>query len=135
MHILSKPAFIGPAFIRPALIGPALIVAGLLFTGLVTAQEGQAQEGQMLQPLPEAPPPPDPVLDGEIMEPAVTIVNKVDSVVEEYRLNGKLYLIKITPRFGKPYYLLDNDGDGQLETRMSAIYSGFAIPQWVLFSW
>jgi hypothetical protein len=31
--------------------------------------------------------------------------------------------------------LLDQDGDGRMETKMSEIYSDFIVPSWVLFSW
>ncbi|MGH8512273.1 MAG: hypothetical protein ACREU8_13070 [Gammaproteobacteria bacterium] len=31
--------------------------------------------------------------------------------------------------------MLDQDGDGRMETNMSEIYSDFVVPQWVLFSW
>ena len=82
-----------------------------------------------------APPPPQMTESGDAMEPEVTIILKEDSRVEEYRLNGRLYLIKIIPVVGPAYFLLDDDGDGVMETNMSEIYQDFTIPQWVLFSW
>ncbi len=85
--------------------------------------------------MPDAPPPPERVQSGEALEPEVTIVHKKDATIEEHRINGRLYMIKITPVFGPSYYLLDSDGDGKMETNMSQIYSDFVVPQWVLFSW
>ena len=86
---------------------------------------------------PEPAPPdlPNRLEDGQPIEPEVTIVRKGDAVIEEYRANGRMFMVKITPKLGKPYYLLDRDGDGRMESRMSDLYANFAVPQWVIFSW
>jgi hypothetical protein len=78
---------------------------------------------------------PDPLESGQPIEPEVNIVRRGDATIEEYRQNGRLYMAKITPKIGKPYYLVDKDGDGRMEARMSEIYDDFVVPQWVLFSW
>ena len=92
-----------------------------------------------LQPLPEPPPIPDQLQSGEAMplgEPQVTIIQREDAIIREYRLNGHLYAIKITPRRGKPYYLIDSDGDGLMESRFVDLDSQkLLVPQWVLFRW
>ena len=88
-----------------------------------------------LQDIPEPPVLPDPVESGEAIEPEVTIIRKDDATIEEYRVNGALYMVKITPTIGKPYYLVDKDGDGQMESRVNNIYQDMPVPQWVLFSW
>lgn len=111
---------------RPLL--PALLA-------LCAAASFAAEEPPALEDLPDAPPPPEPVQSGEPLEPEVTIIQKEEEIIEEYRINGRLYMVKITPSVGKPYYLLDSDGDGRLESRMSQIYSDFVVPKWVLFSW
>ena len=111
----------------------------LLALGIfVAAQVSAAEPGvpANLEPLPEAAPsPPEPVQSGESLEPDIRIIQKKDAIIEEYRLNGNLYMVKVIPAVGRPYYLLDQDGDGRMETNMSAIYSDFVVPQWVLFSW
>lgn len=56
-----------------------------------------------------------PKVQGEQLEPTVTIRDEKDRQIEEYRLNGRVYMIKITPKKGIPYYYIDADGDGQLE--------------------
>lgn len=93
----------------------------------------------MADPALEAvPPPPDipkPIQSGEAIEPEVTIIQKDDATVEEYRMNGNLYMIKITPSVGAPYYLLDRDGDGMMEFRTSKLGNDMVVPQWVLFEW
>ena len=69
------------------------------------------------------------------LEPEVTIVQQGENVVEEYRLNGNLYMIKITPSKGMPYYLVDSDGDGMLETRRNSVDPEVIVPRWTIFEW
>ncbi len=82
-----------------------------------------------------APPPPrlpDPVHSGQELEPEVTIVETGEGRAYEYRANGHLYMVKIQPRVGPPYYEIDSNGDGVLDTRVDdPRYS--VVPQWVLF--
>lgn len=82
-------------------------------------------------PAPAAAPP----ADAPVEEPEVTIIQRDTDVIEEYRLQGRLYMIKITPRHGVPYYLVDTDGDGNLETRRNEISENLLIPNWTLFRW
>ena len=70
----------------------------------------------------------------EGVEPEVTIIHKEESMVEEFRLNGELFMVKITPSRGYPYYLIDTDGDGSFETRRNELDAP-AVVQWRLFSW
>jgi hypothetical protein len=90
---------------------------------------------QNLEPVPDVPPPPARVESGEPLEPDVRIIRKKDATIEEYRINGNLYMIKVMPVIGPPYYLMDQDGDGRMETNMSELRENFVVPQWVLFSW
>lgn len=65
----------------------------------------------------------------------ILIQNPKQEIINEYRVNGKLYMIRITPEKGAPYYLVDADGDGELETRTNELAPNFLIPSWVIFSW
>jgi len=56
-----------------------------------------------------------PKVEGEQLEPTVTIREEEDRRIEEYRMNGQVYMVKVTPEVGVPYYYIDTDGDGQLE--------------------
>lgn len=56
-----------------------------------------------------------PKIQDEQLEPTVTIREEEDRRIEEYRINGRVYMIKVTPKKGIPYYYIDSDGDGQLE--------------------
>jgi len=67
--------------------------------------------------------------------PDIRISPNKKQVIEEYRSNGRLYMIKITPKKGPPYYLIDADGDGDMETRRNDLTPNLLIPTWVLFSW
>jgi hypothetical protein len=95
---------------------------------------GQSEEEEFADaPLP--PDLPEPLESGEVVEPEVTIIRTEKEVIEEYRLNGRLYMVKVTPVVGKPYYLIDQDGDGRMEGRLSDIYNTPRVPQWVLHTW
>lgn len=68
-------------------------------------------------------------------EPEITISRSQSEIIEEYRANGQLYMIKITPRKGFVYYLVDSDGDGTLDRRHNGLNEGLLVPQWTLFNW
>jgi hypothetical protein len=102
------------------------------FTMVVYAESETEEE---FEAAPAPPVLPDPLESGQPIEPEVTIIRQEDKTIEEFRMNGRLYMVKITPVIGKPYYLVDKDGDGTMEGRMSEIYDDFHVPQWVLFSW
>lgn len=64
------------------------------------------------------------------LEPVVTITTRGDDLIEEYRMNGKLYMVKVTPGKGKPYYLIDPEGKG--EFRRSDLQPSISVPTWVI---
>ncbi len=110
-------------------------VLAVFIAAILTAPAAYSAE-ERLEQIPEAAPPPPPrVQSGEALEPDVTIRAGKEGEVEEYRVSGRLYMVKITPKIGKPYYLVDSDGDGKLESRMSHLDSNFVVPSWVIFSW
>lgn len=82
-----------------------------------------------LQPLPEPPPPP-PGASDQSFEPQVTITKRGENKVEEYRMNGKLYMLKVTPPGGTPYYLIDRQGNGTWVR--DSTDKGLVVPQWVI---
>ena len=65
----------------------------------------------------------------------VTIMGDKNEGISEFRINGELYMIRITPKKGLPYYLVDGDGDGNLETRWNDLSPELLIPSWVLLKW
>jgi hypothetical protein len=107
---------------------PILFAAALLLAGPVIA----AEPGEPL------PPPPltesAAIEEAEELQPEVTIRTRGDATVEEYRSNGRLYMVKITPSRGYPYYLIDSDGDGSFDTRRNELDPP-NINRWILFRW
>jgi hypothetical protein len=83
-----------------------------------------------LEPLPEPPPPPAGSLN-EGLDPQVTITKRGEDKVEEFRMSGKLYMLKVTPPHGVSYYLIDNAGDGTW-SRQDSRDSGLRVPMWVI---
>lgn len=70
-----------------------------------------------------------------IPQPEVNIIHKKNMRIEEYRINGRVRYVKIIPNKGKPYYLVDKDGDGELETRHSDLDGIPPINEWILMKW
>lgn len=84
-----------------------------------------------------APPPPlpeDPTDADALPEPEVKIIHREDRVVEEVRVNGQLRYVKITPKRGVPYYIVDTDGDGILDQQFNNLDNP-PINQWILLRW
>ncbi len=73
--------------------------------------------------------------DAEELAPEITISERGETTIEEYRINGQLYMIKIIPKKGVPYYLVDSNGDGALSSRFNDLAPGFLIPSWVILRW
>ncbi|MCY1353063.1 hypothetical protein D9M68_395910 [compost metagenome] len=66
-------------------------------------------------------------------DPDVTIRTEGDKTIEEYRVNGFLYAIKVTPKGGKPYFLVRADGsDGNF---VRSDQPDMLIPAWEIFRW
>jgi len=106
----------------------------VLFALVLLSGTAQAQQ--------EAPPPPpmpeEGVVDnqpgGEDLQPEVTITKRGGDTIEEYSAGGQVYMVKITPSKGRPYYLIDSDGDGSLETRRNELDDPEVV-KWRIFSW
>jgi hypothetical protein len=67
--------------------------------------------------------------------PTVTIRREEGKTVEEYSVNGNVYMVRVTPKDAPPYVLVDTDGDGQLQRTDSEIGPHVIPPHWVLFEW
>ncbi|MCB1740332.1 MAG: DUF2782 domain-containing protein [Gammaproteobacteria bacterium] len=112
----------------------SLLLLGVALGGLSRTVAGQGSE---LLPVPEPPPIPERVRSGEAIDPDIQIrdARRGDDVITEYRVDGRLRAVKITPRVGPPYYLYDVDGDGRLERRSDQFDPNLVIPHWVIFRW
>lgn len=86
-----------------------------------------------LQPLPPPPVLESGATDTELEGPPVRIT-KENVTIEEYRVGGKLYKIKVTPKVGPPYYLIDERGDGEFSRMEGPDAANMRPPRWVLFN-
>ena len=111
---------------------PLFLVACLAIAGLPAT--AQTAKPPALQPLPEPPPPPAGYELDPALEPQVTILKRGTDVVEEHRIGGRLYMVKITPAVGRPYYLVDQKGDGVFQ-RQDAYDARTRPPMWVIHTW
>jgi len=107
----------------------SLIALSLLaLCGTAFAQGTPApREEPPLPPKVQAPPSEDDA-------PTVNIRRDAESgdVVEEYRQDGRLYMVKVTPRSGPSYELHDTDGDGKLNR---GDFEGVRPVYWTLYEW
>ena len=71
--------------------------------------------------------------DAPAADPDVTIRQDGDKTIQEFRQNGFLYAIKITPKNGKPYFLVRADGSEGNFIRSDQ--PDMLIPAWEIFSW
>ena len=110
----------------------------VLLLSLAVPVAAQSTETSSLQ---EAPPPPelpelssapnaeDPLLE----EPLVVIRKRGEDRIEEFHKDGIIYMIKVTPRIGLPYYLFDDTGDGTFYSGDGTLDDGIRPPMWVIY--
>ena len=115
-----------------------------------------AKAGAQSRPLADAPPPPQvregasgaralppgtvPLNDAaapaplteQAPTPEVTTREEGGQVIQEYRIKGRLYMQRVTPRHGRPYVLIDNKGDGTFSRHDQTLDQQVRVPQWVL---
>ena len=90
-----------------------------------------AQAPPRLEPLPDVPPPPPALRDAGAEEPRVTIRPQEGDRVEEYREGGRVVMLRVTPRDGPPYYLVDHTGNGNW-MRRDSLDDGVSVPMWTI---
>ena len=71
--------------------------------------------------------------DALVADPEVTIHTEGDKTIQEYRQNGFLYAIKVTPKGGKPYFLVRADGTDANFIRSDQ--PDMLIPAWKILEW
>jgi len=115
-----------------------LISASLLAMTMLAVQ---AADKEKFDTLTEPPPPvknykapPQPPVEqhdvDELSEPEITITTKGEDRHEQYRIAGRLYMIKVTPKNARPYYLIDNEGKGDFVK--SDFQPQVSPPMWVI---
>ncbi len=100
-----------------------------LLAGFAVPAAAQTPSGA--PPLPEAKPPAMELMDDSV-QPQVTITLRDGDLVEEHRVNGKLYRITVTPEHGVPYTLVDQSGDGTFTPLNTPGTPQLSVPMWVI---
>ncbi|MEP6702873.1 MAG: DUF2782 domain-containing protein [Betaproteobacteria bacterium] len=109
----------------------------LLLASTIVASGAFAQKRPAgLQPLPEPPePPPGALQAAQAAEtPQVTTRKQDGDSVEEFRVGGRVVMIRVTPARGLPYILTDPKGDGSFSQRRDSLDVPLSVPMWVLFT-
>ncbi|MGH8618781.1 MAG: DUF2782 domain-containing protein [Burkholderiales bacterium] len=112
------------------LLTPLLLAAAALMALPVSAQRPPN-----LEPIPEPPLGPVPVNPNDSsLEPQVTIRQQGEDTVEEFRLNGQVYMIRVVPKNGPPFYLQAPPGGGAISR---GVDTGPEVrpTMWNVFSW
>ena len=106
------------------------IVSALFIAGVQAQQSGQTGR---LEPLPEVPAPPRMAID-PALEPEIRILQRGSDKIEEFRVRGRLYMVRVTPPGGTPYVLIDQKGDGQFSSPSQgpADAHNLSVPMWVI---
>jgi hypothetical protein len=111
-----------------------VILAAIVFALALpaAAQSGARPRPPGTLPLEEVPPPPAMVQTDPALEPQVSVRQEDEQEVHEYRVKGKLFMQRVTPKGGKTYVLVDNHGDGTFMRQDNPLDGGVRVPQWVL---
>lgn len=105
------------------------LLCSIFCLAILAAGSVWAEDKPKVEPLPYIPPPPG--MPDADLEPQITIIQKGEDKVEEFRIRGQLYLIKVTPPHGRPYYLVDTRGDGFMR-RYDDLSPNFMVPMWLI---
>ncbi len=77
-----------------------------------------------------------PKVEGIDPEAEVNIRRRGNQTIEEYSVGGRVYMVKITPDNGIPYFYFDSDGDGRMESRIGEDHMEPIKPaQYKLLEW
>tara|TARA_B100000768_G_scaffold152818_1_gene148695 strand:+ start:383 stop:718 length:336 start_codon:yes stop_codon:yes gene_type:complete len=102
-----------------------LILSYIFFSATAYAEKTEVLE--------EVPFPPNTLDSGYEYEPEITIRKEGTKRIEEHRVNGNLYYIKVTPE-GFPSYYLVRETEGGDWIRQYDL-KPLVVPQWVIYSW
>ncbi len=115
------------------------VIALLLIAPWLHAQQTQDEQPEVHSPPPirEPEPLPPKVTDpDDELEPEVVIRREEGHRVEEYMSGGQVYMIRIVPDVGTPYYLIDTTGDGNFDEQLSVDqFHRVHPPHWKILEW
>ena len=121
----------------PAILDPraprSLVLAAMLMCLLAWLPAG----GPRAQSNPE-PPPPDDITAADLLDSMrsdVRIIARENHDIEEFRVGNKVYMIKVKPKGAPPYYLVDQDGSGDLQWRRGPDLERTSVAHWSVIRW
>ncbi len=83
-------------------------------------------------PLPEK----IPGADAEANAPTVSIrTGDNGDLIEEYRQNGQVTMVRVKPQRGPTYTLMDSNGDGRLDEVDGELNGGVAPVYYTIYEW
>lgn len=115
---------------------PPPFTATLLLASL--ALPALASEPPGLQPLPAPPPMPAASAAGPgqpTPAPAPSARPRKADEVKHYRKRSEVYMLKVTPAHGVPYFLVDPAANGKSARTTGTTDATLAVPSWVVRSW
>ena len=92
-----------------------ILLLSFLFVIFAHAAEDNTPPPPKLEAVPEQPDIPTPAKSGETLESDITVIRKGQKTIQEFSRGGKVYMIKVIPDVGPPYYFTDLDGDGLVD--------------------
>ncbi len=106
-----------------------ILVLSVSFASSAAEQKSTSSKTKPVQKPPK-------VQKGNIARSDITISVSKDSLIKEYRIEGLLRAIKVTPQNGAPaYYLVDREGTGEFIRLGPDMGPELQVPQWILFEW
>ncbi len=125
------------AVTEPVVTGPVsgLILLVLVFISVTVATAAETAEPEKKEIPAFSASDVEPDLIDEDLGPEISIQQFDNREVQEYSINDHVYMIKITPKYGSPYYLVDPDGTGEMEYKRDTLGLEVNPPQWTLFRW
>jgi hypothetical protein len=113
------------------------ILLSILAFPVFAADDDNTPPPPQVEIVPEQPDIPASAKSGETLapDPEIKIVRKGKNTIQEYRRGGKLYMVKVVPDIGPPYYFIDTDGDGSLETRRGDRNLDSNVNMWKIVEW
>ena len=111
------------------MIAPLAVLLGLILFSFGAAAAGES-ESKVFSAADV-----DPAVIDSGLEPEINIQQFDNREVQEYSVNDHVYMVKITPVAGSPYYLVDPNGTGEMEYKRDTMGLEVNPPQWTLFRW
>ncbi len=112
-----------------------ILLLSILLVLPAYAVEDDTPPPPQVESVPEQADIPASAKSGEVLEPDITIIRKGKKTIQEYRRSGKLYMIKVIPDIGPPYYFVDRDGDGNIDVRDGNRNLDSNVNMWKIVEW